>query len=291
MAHHSKFLAFVALLLAGTAATAQVQPEIAYATGGGRPEVHLINDDSTGHSLLYTAPRGSEIYHVDIRPGGGQLAIEEHVSTKGRTPSLISRIKVINYDANGVMVGSVRTHQLTCLTGSLDYHPSDGTLLYRSCDTPTRIMRLDATATPMTATDLGLAHNAFIASWIDATNVLYWADGVFRKVSTGNLANPTFVINHPSPGALDVSTSGTRGLSSDGTRIYLLDTAATPTITPFQVPGQRGHFSPNDDRVIYVTGSEVGQRNQYVLIRSTSGAGAPTSLTGQGRFTALDWRN
>src|SRR5688572_26290952 len=187
MAHHSKSIAFAALLLVGTAANAQ-GPEIAYATGGGRAEVHLINADSSGHSLLYTAPRGAEINHVDIRPGGGQLAIEEHVSTKGRTPTQISKIKVIDYDANGVIVGAVRTHQLTCLTGSLDYHADGQSVLYRSCDTAPRIMRLDIAT--MTATDLGLAHNAFIASWIDAGNVLYWAAGVFRKVSLTDLANP-----------------------------------------------------------------------------------------------------
>jgi hypothetical protein len=288
MRHYSKLIAFAALLLAGTAASAQGS-EIAYVTGGNRSEVHLINADSTGHSLLYTAARGAEIFHVDIRPGGGQLAIEEHVTTKGRTPTRISRIKIIDYDANGVM-GIVRTHQLTCLTGSLDYHPSDQSLLYRSCDSAPRIMRLDTTATPLTASDLGLAHNAFIASWIDPTNVLYWADGVFRRASISEPANATVVLNYPNPGALDMSTSGTKGLWSDGTQIRLVDTTAG-TITSFQVPGQRGHFSPNDDRVIYVTGSEVGQRRQYVLIRSTSGAGATTSLTGEGSFYALDWRN
>jgi hypothetical protein len=288
MAHHSKSIAFAALLLVGTAANAQGS-EIAYATGGGRAEVHLINADSTGHSLLYTAPRGVEINHVDIRPGGGQLAIEEHVNTKGRTPTQISRIKIIDYDVNGVMTGQSPPHQLTCLTGSLDYHPDGQSLLYRSCDPTTPIMRL-AIGT-MTATDLGLEDNVFIASWIDATNVLYWGEGVFRKVSINDLANPVFVRGHPAPGALDVSTSGTRGLSSDGTQIYLLDTTATPSITQFQTPGQRGHFSADDVYVVYVTGSEVGQRNQNLVIRRTDGAGAVTTLTGQGRYRALDWRN
>lgn len=287
MAHHSKLIAFAALLLAGTTASAQGS-EIAYATGGGRPEVHLVNADGTGHSLLYTAPRGSEIYHVDIRPGGGQLAIEEHVTTKGRTPTQISRIKIIDYDANGVMQGGVRTHQLTCLTGSLDYHPTDGTLLYRDCSSPKRIWRLD-TAT-MVASDLGLAHNAFIASWLDATSLLYWASGQFWTVSTAALGSPTAALSFPFPGALDMSTSATKGLWSDGSQIRLVDITAG-TISPFQNPGQRGHFSPDDNYVIYVTGREVGQRNQHVLIRRTDGAGAPVNVAGKGSFTALDWRN
>ncbi len=287
MAHHSKSIAFAVLLLVGTAANAQGS-EIAYATGGGRPEVHLINANSSGHSLLYTAPRGSEIYHVDIRPGGGQLAIEEHVSTKGRTPTQISRIKVIDYDSNGVMVGVVRTLQLTCLTGSVDYHPNGQSLLYRSCDSATRIMRLDIAT--MTPGDLGLAHNAFIASWIDATNVLYWADGIFRTVSMSDLANPTVVASFAFRGGLDVSTSGTKGLWSNGQQIFLLDTAAG-SVTPLQGPGQKGHFSADDVYVVYISGSELGQRNQNVLIRRTDGAGAVTTLTGQGRYTAVDWRN
>src|SRR5688572_11211105 len=193
MAHHSKSIAFAALLLVGTAANAQ-GPEIAYATGGGRAEVHLINADSSGHSLLYTAPRGAEIFHVDIRPGGGQLAIEEHVTTKGRTPTRISRIKIIDYGANGVITGQSPPYQLTCLTGSLDYHPDGQSLLYRSCDPTNPIMRLDIAT--MQPTDLGLEDNVFIASWIDATNVLYWVDGAFKTVSIGNPASPTFVRGH-----------------------------------------------------------------------------------------------
>lgn len=291
MAYCHKSGAFISLLLASTVATAQVGPEIAYVKAGNRPEVHLVNANGTDHSLLYVAPRGTEIYHVDIRPGGGQLAIEEHAIPKGRS-TIASTIKIIDYGTNGV-AGTIRTHPLTCLTGSLDYHPTDGTLLYRDCSSPKRIARLNMAAAPMTSSDLGLAHDAFIASWLNATNILYWRNsGAFYTVSSADFSTPTSSFSHPYPGALDTATSGTRALSSSGSRIYLVDLTATPPpITTLQLPGQRGHFSPNDDYVIYVTGSEVGQKNQYVLIRETGYPATVTNVAGQGSFTAVDWRN
>ena len=290
MLHHRVRLVFVAWLLSGTAATAQVGPEISYATSaGGRAEIHLINSDGTSHSLLYRGGSRSEIFHVDIRPGGGQLAIEEHIRGNPRQPAN-SAIKIIDYDANGSIVGSVRTLQLNCLTGSLDYHPTDGTLLYRSCAIPARIQRLDTTT--MTSSDLGLAHNAFIAGWLDATHILYYAhlEDKLWTVSTGALASPTEVLSLSFPGALDTATSGDKGLWSDGAQIHLIDIAAKQ-ISPFQTPGQRGHFSPDDQDVVYITGNSVGKNGQFVIIRRTDGSGAPTNLVGRGSFTAVDWRN
>jgi hypothetical protein len=290
MLHHSGRLAFVGWLLIGTAATAQVGPEIAYATtAGGRPEIHLIDADGTGHSLLYRGGSRAEIFHVDIKPGGGQLAVEEHIRGTVRSPA-ISAIKIIDYDANGSIVGSVRTLQLNCLTGSLDYHPTDGTLLYRDCATPARIQRLDTTS--MSSSDLGLAHSAFIAGWLDATHVLYYAhlQQKLWTVSTAALASPTEVLSLSFPGALDTATSGAKGLWSDGTQIHLIDISAKQ-ISPFQTPGQRGHFSPDDQDVLYITGDSVGKNGQFVIIRRTDGSGAPTNLAGRGSFTAVDWRN
>lgn len=289
MIHNYARLAFFGWLLAGTASIAQVGPEIAYAAAGSRAEIHLVNADGTGRRLLYSGAQRTEIYHVDIRPGGGQLAFEEHSRPNPKQP-MKSAIKIINYDAGGSVVGSVRTLQLDCLSGSLDYHPSDGTLLYRDCSSPTRIDRLDTTT--MTPSDLGLAHDAFIASWLDTTHLLYYSDvgDKLWTVSTAALASPTLVRNLTFPGALDTATSGNKGLWSDGGRIHLIDVAAGQ-ITPFQVPGQRGHFSPDDQHVIYVTGSSVGQKNQYILIRRFDGSGASTNLAGQGSFTAVDWRN
>ena len=285
---------FIATLFAGASATAQVGPEKAYAKGGGRAEIHLINSDgSTGHVLLYQGAPKSEIYHVDIKPGGGELAFEEHARVRLGQP-MVSTIKVINYDSNGAPVGSVRSLQLACLTGSLDYHPTDGTLLYRSCSNPPRINRLN-TAT-MVPADVGLTHDAFIASWLDATHLLYWVDALgvandkFYTVSTDALASPTAVINNSTAGALDTSTSGDKGLWSTGSQIQLVDLGA-PSISAFQSPGQRGHFSPDDERVAYITGANLGQGGQYILIRNFDGSGSSTNLVGRGSFTALDWRN
>ena len=287
-----KHLAFIASLLAGTAASAQVGPEIAYAKGGGGSEIYLINPDSTGQRLLYSGPRNTEIFHVDIRPGGGQLAFEEHSKPKRGANPTNSSIKIIDYDANGLMVGSIRTLQLTCLSGSLDYHPTDGTLLYRNC-TPQRIHRLNTTN--MASSDLGLSSDAFIASWLDTTHILYHtnpaslADRKLWTVSTANLAAPTVVAASPA-GTLDTSTSGDKALLSPGSDVRLVDVAAE-SIELYRTEAQRGHFSPDDLKVIYITGITFGKPGQYILIRNFDGSGSQTNLVGRGQFTALDWRN
>ena len=296
MDHYYKALTFAALLFAGTAATGQTQPEIAYAStaSGGRAVVYLTNRTGTSRSLVYRGDPGSEIHHVDIRPGGGELAIEEHKPS----PSLretASVIKIIKYEANGSLIGSIRTLKLSCRTGSLDYHPDDGTLLYRDCSTPKRIRRLNTTT--WLHTDLGLLHPAFIASWRDATRILYWttsadvnyADRKFWTVSTADLNDPTEVLAHPSPGSLDTSTSGNMGLSSYGSEwMNLLQITPSPQINEFMNGAGRGHFSPDDLHVAYITRPNP---NQYVLIRRFDGAGSLTVVGGAGIYTALDWRN
>ena len=298
MAHYYKALTFAALLLAGTAATGQTtQPEIAYAStaSGGRAVVYLTNPSGSSRILLYRGEPSSEIHHVDIKPGGGELAIEQHKPSPSLRGSA-SVIKIIKYDANGTLIGPIRTLKLSCRTGSLDYHPDDGTLLYRDCLTPKRIRRLNTTT--LVSTDLGLPHAAFIASWLDATRILYWttsadvnwADRKFWTVSTADLNDPTEVLAHPSPGSLDTSTSGDMGLSSFGSEwMNLLQiTSSPPQINEFMNGAGRGHFSPDDLHVAYITRPNP---NQFVLVRRFDGAGSPTVVAGAGTYTALDWRN
>jgi hypothetical protein len=291
MLHHGKYLALCAWLLTGTAATAQVSPEIAYAKGGGRAEVYLTNTDGTGRRLLYRGAARTEIFHVDIRPGGGELAFEEH-STSNSGGAVASAIKVIKYDASGSVVGPIRTLQLTCLSGSLDYHATEDSLLYRNCSAPARINSLNTTT--WTSTDLGLPHHAFVATWLDATNLLYYvnddpnpaANNKYWKVSTANLASPTQVVSYPSPGSFDPSTSGDKVLLSGFSAVRLIDVTAGQ-VSLFQ-PGNKGHFSPDDQHVLYITGDGGGQ---FMLIRRTDGAGSPANLAGKGNYTAVDWRN
>lgn len=285
MFHHRKCLALVAWLLAGTAATAQISPEIAYARGGPRADIYLSNfGDGTGRRLLYSGPSRSEVFHVDIRPGGGELAFEEHIKSRSGA-GLTSTIKVINYAENGSITGSVRSFPLSCLSGSLDYHPTDGTLLYRDCSTPSRIRRLNTTTAPMTSTDLGLPHDAFLATWLNATNLLYYADGKYWKVSTADLTSPTEVLT-AARGSLDPSTSGDKVLVSGFGEIRLLDIVAGQN-PHFQV-GDKGHFSADDQYVLYISGDPG---SQYLLFRRTDGAGRTGNLAGKGNYTAVDWRN
>lgn len=287
MIHYRARLAFAAWLLAGTAASAQVGP-IAFAkTAGRNAEVHLINADGTGDTLLYKGGPRSEIFHVDIRPGGGQLAIEEHVRTSPNRPESSSAIKIIDYDDNGSIVGSVRTLQLTCRSGSLDYHPTDGTLLYRDCGPP-RVRRLNPST--MTSVDLGLSINAFVASWLDATHLLYHGSGseAFYTVSTDSLGSPTAVSPLILPHSLDTSTSGNKALLSGFSGVRLLNIPTTTQPPLLEGSADKGHFSPDD---IYVAHIRLGNGGDFLMIRRLDGAGSPTNLAGRGNYTALDWRN
>ena len=223
---------------------------------------------------------------------GDSLRLRSTTTPKRAANPTNSAIKIIDYDGNGLVVGSVRTLQLTCLTGSLDYHPTDGTLLYRNCG-PQRIYRLNTTT--MVPSDLGLLHDAFIASWLDATRILYHvnatnlADRKLWTVSTADLSAPTEVVASP-PGTLDTSTSGDKALLSPGSDVRLVDVTAK-TIGMFQTEAQRGHFSPDDQKIIYITGITLGKQGQFIIVRNFDGSGSPTNLVGRGKFTALDWRN
>jgi hypothetical protein len=283
--YHWIYLTFLAGLIAATATAAQVQPEIAYATAGGRPEIRLINADGTGRSLLYRGGSRSEIHQLDIKPGGGELAFEEHTT---KQQGSASAIKIINYDANGSPIGLARILQLTCRAGSLDYHPTDGTLIYHDCRGLNRIRRLNTTT--LASEDLGLSHDAVRANWIDATHILYYAQQRFWTVSTDALDSPIGPYFYPSFGSLDISTSGLVALWSEGSQISYIDVASLEP-RRFLAPGLQGHFSSDDHYVAYITGSSVGQKGQYIIIRGWDLAGAPTNLVGQGSFTALDWRN
>lgn len=171
--------------------------------------------------------------------------------------------------------------------------------MYRDCSTPKRIRRLNTTT--LSDTDLGLVRDAFIASWLTATSILYWntsadvnyLDRKFWTVSTGDLNNPTEVLAHSSPGSLDTSTSGGMALSSYGSeRMELLQiTSSPPQIDLYMNENGRGHFSPDDVHVAYITRSSPDQPDQFVRIRRFDGASNPTVVAGAGTYTALDWRN
>jgi hypothetical protein len=147
----------------------------------------------------------------------------------------------------------------------------------------------------MTPSDLGLVQDAFLASWLDATRILYHvnstnlAERKLWTVSTTALSAPTEVVGSP-PGTLDTSTSGDKALLSPGSDVRLVDVTAK-TIEMFQMEAQRGHFSPDDQKVIYITGITFGKQGQFIMIRNFDGSGSPTNLVGRGKFTALDWRN
>lgn len=130
MAHYYKALTFAALLLAGTATTAQTtQPEIAYAstTSSGRSEVYLTNPATgSSRSLLYRSRAGYEIHHVDIKPGGGELAIEEHKRSASLRETA-SVVKIIKYEPTGPGVSIIiRMMARFCIATALRPSGLDG---------------------------------------------------------------------------------------------------------------------------------------------------------------------
>ena len=114
-------LAFLPLLMALPMA-ANAAPPIAYiSSGGSANEVWLVNADGSGAKRIYSASSKIPITFIDLRPGGGQVAIVENRNS----------VRLINYDAAGVPTGTISVPVPTgCQIAGLDYHPSDSSILY-----------------------------------------------------------------------------------------------------------------------------------------------------------------
>lgn len=121
-------LGCIAGLLAAASPAAAVTggPPIAYAFNGGKTiDVYLSNADGSGKVKVYSTTSKNNLWQIDVRPGGNQLALVENLSP----PSIQGTIKIISYSDSGAVTNVSAISPGNCQVLGIDYHPTDGSLL------------------------------------------------------------------------------------------------------------------------------------------------------------------
>lgn len=279
-----KSLLAFALVLPAPLAAAGVGQEIAYVKAGTYNEIYLIESDGTRKKLLYRSPQRLRIFTLDMKPGGGELAFEEVACCSVAN----AQLKVVTFDNNGTRLATRSLN--VCRISSLDYHPTDGDLLYQDSCVGTR--RLNTTT--MASTPVAVPPGINKVGWRSASELVYnRSTPSASEILVAPLASPasaTLVGEVRLAGSMDIATSGSSLLVDpvDYGTLSLFDMASGIETRDWQI-GHYGHSSPDDQRVLYLSGSDV--RGQYLFIRNTDGSGAPFALVGKVAFGPVDWRN
>lgn len=277
-------------ILLTTAAAAQAQaaggPPIAYVKfEGSGASIYLANDGGSAPVKLYTTGSKRTIGHVDLRPGGGEIAFTEFGSGSPRI------VKILSFDDAGRPLGSARELGGVCGVDTVDYHP-DGTKLI--------ISEICAGAFQIAAigTD-GTGHVPLITSNNYLNKARWLKDGVsYVYARSGRNGGPMELCRNACE-ANDLLWTGSQLMwmdvgrqsnlilfDSGGIYTHRLD-ADTATLQTNFLTGTDGHFSPGDADVLYETPHEA--RGDYLMIRRSTGA--TVRLTAKGEYGSRDWRN
>ena len=263
--------------VAAPAQAAGIGPEIAYSTWGSRPAVYLVNPDGSGRRLLYTGPRNSRIGMVDMKPGGGEVSFYENF---GNLAHGEARLKTVTYAATGKT--GVVTRSVDGCNYSVDYHPSDGSLLMVACSLEVQHLAAGSSTPTIVAPTPGATR----ARWLsNGTEFVYSAGGMLRRgaIATPQDSYPAIVSTH---NFFATAHTSNQALAADATRIDLLDFDQGTVVTTSLEIGECPHFSPDDTMFIYMAtgGSQLMIRPVAVGSRST-----PINL--RANFSSVDWRN
>lgn len=274
--------AFVCALIASgfvaaPAHAAGIGPEIAYSTWGTRPAVYLVNPDGSGRRLLYTGPRNSRIGRVDMKPGGGEVSFYENFGNLANGPA---QLKTVTYAATGK--AGVVTRSVEGCNYSIDYHPSDGSLLMVACSLEVQTLAAGSSSPTLVASTNGATRARWLSS---GTEFVYSAAGRLRR---GNLAAPensyeVMAITHE---FFSTAHTSNHALATDGTRIDRLDIDAGTVAASALEIGECPHFSPDDTLFLYMAngGSEL-------RIRPAAVGSSSTPIPLRANFSSADWRN
>lgn len=278
-------LAGLAALLFSTAASSGVGPEIAIAKQvSNASEIDLINPDGTGFAVLYRSPQKKTLNSLDLRPGGGEIAF-----------TLSYQLKILQFDDRGVAVGSPRAIPTACPVLALDYHPTNGSLLFTSkCSgAGAKVYRLQSGASMPDPTPLLTDPVTFgVVRWSADGTKIYHLDsattGMFAfNVGTGQ----TDVVQSAEIGDLnDVTRTGDRLIqttSPSGT-YYIYDVANHTTTSGFCRGAALIRFGASDTKMLFRI--PAGQTGYYVMVQNSDCSGSASQLTGSGAYNAIDWR-
>jgi hypothetical protein len=299
----STLLCACALFLgaASPAAAGTGGPPIAYAVNSGKTiDVYLSNADGTGKVKVYSTTSKNNLWQIDVRPGGNQLALIENVP-----PSIMGTIKIINYSDSGAVTGVTSVNSGNCQVLGFDYHPTDGSLLVsRYCNRATviEVLRVvngvyDSTPT-ITLNNDGNSAAGYVR-WLGDGSGFLWA---FATVSggaavqrhlmsnpyapvtvyqTGSLALPSWFDVARCAGTLDSSCSKFVVTTQNGElHSVTFDSGGWVDQGILHTNAADGHYSSDNSRILW----RYQTRNGYQLMIDN------TVFLSKGGTGVKDWR-
>jgi hypothetical protein len=279
------FSAAALFAAASPAAAVPGGPPIAYAVNSGKTiDVYLSNADGSGKVKVYSTTSKNNLWQIDVRPGGNQLALVENVSP----PSIDGTIKIINYSDAGVVGTTTVVSPAGCHVLGVDYHPTDGSLLVSRYCNPTysiievrRLVNGTYDSTPIITLNNSDGNTAAgYVRWMGDGSGFLWAiatnpgGGTIERHSlsnpyapvtvylTGDFALPTwFDVARCAGAILDSSCSKmlvtTR--SGDLQTASFEGTGSTPVVI-HSPNATDGHYSPDNSQVLWRYQTHSGYR-------------------------------
>lgn len=268
------------VLFSAAGAAADIGPPIAYSVGN---KVYLASSDGSSISQLYSGGSRTNIFGVQIKPGGGEVAFEETACCSTPTSSLL---KVVRYDNAGVRVGTPASLSVCGRISDLAYHPSDGTVLYIStCNQP--LKRLNPAS--MTSAIVTLPYKPSKVSWLpNGSEFIYAANAKIWRASIASSSSPTAVGEANCVQTLDAGNVTNRALWTDACAdmLQLLDLSTGQSAA--LRPGESPRFSPSDFEYVYL--SPQSNAGRYLLISKVNGSGSQTRIGSRAKYLSVDWR-
>lgn len=276
-------------------------PPIAYVKKSNTgDEIYLVNPENTGLLRLYKAPRKTSIGHIDLRPGGGEIAFTEDFRT----------LKILSFDSYGRPgVGEPRTVREMTIPCSLfgpDYHPTDGRLAYiEGCGAANfAVWTVQPGATEPNQQPMFGHYGMGRIRWSSSNHNLYYAaqrnDGtsnvyLYERESNNIVSNELGPIEgYATFGVVPEGNTGNKIFWSVGDGTFkLLDTwTQTPftyAATTLCLRAQGLAFGPGGSAQVYV--SPHLAKGDYVMVGASDCSGRPIALTGKGNWGSMvDWR-
>ena len=301
----SMLFSAAALLAAASPAIAAGGPPIAYAVNSGSTiDVYLSNADGTGKVKVYSTTSKHNLWQIDVRPGGNQLALVENVSP----PSILGTIKIISYSDTGAVssVTSVAPAD-NCQVLGIDYHPTDGSLLVsRYCNNAT-VIEVRSMVNGVYATDPIVTINnsdgnsaAGYVRWLGDGTGFLWSFGTVsggahierhmlgnpyaavNLYSTGSLSLPSWFDVARCAGPLDSSCSKMLVTAPSGV-LHLVtfdDFGGTDQGALFGANSTDGHYSPDNSHILW---RQQDRQGYHLMIDNTV-------FLAQGATGVKDWR-
>jgi hypothetical protein len=269
------FSAAALFAIASPAAAVPGGPPIAYAVNGGKTvDVYLSNADGSGKVKVYSTTGKNNLWQIDVRPGGNQLALVEQIS-----PSLLSNVKIISYSDSGVAgTPLVVAPSDNCQVLGVDYHPTNGSLLVSRYCNQTKVIEVRRLvngvydSSPIITLDNSAGTSAAnYVRWLGDGSGFLWGfatvsgGGTIERhmlsspyapvtvYNTGSAALPTWFDVARCSGALDSSCSKILVTTREGVlHLVTFDSFGGTDQGVIHSPNATdGHYSPDNSQVLW----------------------------------------